>query len=70
MVDNATRIDCLIVSIKSGNVTSHNREDWNQELIQSGLNTMTGGGGTRRLILYKNNERLMLAWGDCVLNVD
>ena len=44
MVDNASRICCLTVSMKSGNVTSHNREGWNLELIQSGLNTMTEEG--------------------------
>ena len=44
MVDNATRIGCLTVSMKSGTVTSHNREELNLELMQLGLNTMTEEG--------------------------
>jgi len=71
MADYASLNGSLTVNMKSGEVKSHNKEDldWNLELIETGLNTMTGGR-IKRLIPYMNNERFMLTWGDGVSNVD
>jgi glucose-1-phosphate cytidylyltransferase len=43
--------------------------DWNVHLIDTGLNTMTGGR-LKRLKKYINNETFMLTYGDGLSNVD
>jgi glucose-1-phosphate cytidylyltransferase len=43
--------------------------DWNVHLIDTGLNTMTGGR-LKRLKEYINNETFMLTYGDGLSNVD
>ena len=43
--------------------------DWKIDLIETGLDTMTGGR-IKRLIPYMGNETFMLTWGDGVSDVD
>lgn len=43
--------------------------DWKIELIETGLDTMTGGR-IKRLIPYMGNETFMLTWGDGIADVD
>ena len=43
--------------------------NWEIDLIDTGLNTMTGGR-IKRIIPYMGNETFMLTWGDGVANVD
>jgi len=71
MSDYAKLNGSLTVNMKSGEVLAHNKEnlDWNIELIETGLNTMTGGR-IKRLIPYMGNKTFMLTWGDGVSNVD
>jgi len=42
---------------------------WTVELIDTGIDTMTGGR-VKRLAPYLGNETFMLAWGDSVSNID
>jgi glucose-1-phosphate cytidylyltransferase len=44
-------------------------EDWKIHLIDTGLNTMTGGR-LRRMAKYIGNEPFMMTYGDGVCNVD
>ena len=60
----------LRVNLKSGDVSfsSQTAEDWNVSLVDTGLNTMTGG----RLLRFKGkfNQTFMLTYGDGVCDVD
>lgn len=62
----------LTVKIAAGTVTRHennNHPDWNVELIDTGVATLTGGR-IKRLQPYIGNNPFMLTWGDGVSNVD
>ena len=61
----------LTVDLKSGMVTPHGgyRPDWTVDLIDTGLETMTGGR-IKRLAPYMGNETFMLTWGDGVSDLD
>ena len=52
-------------------VESHDVEsvDWKIDLIETGLDTLTGGR-IKRLAPYLGNETFMLTWGDGVSDVD
>jgi glucose-1-phosphate cytidylyltransferase len=54
-----------------GDTTIHNNitEPWKVTLIDTGLNTMTGGR-IKRIQSYVGNETFMLTYGDGVSNVD
>ncbi|HRN67048.1 MAG TPA: glucose-1-phosphate cytidylyltransferase [Promineifilum sp.] len=72
MVDYCSLNSNLTVNLKAGRVDTHGNEgiqDWTVELIDTGLNTMTGGR-IKRLQPYMNNETFMLTWGDGVSTVD
>ncbi len=72
MVDYCSLNSNLTVNLRAGRVDTHNNEgiqDWTIELIDTGLNTMTGGR-IKRLQPYMNNETFMLTWGDGVSTVD
>jgi len=43
--------------------------DWQVELVETGLNTMTGGR-IKRLAPHVGNETFMLTWGDGVSDID
>lgn len=59
------------ISMKTGNVEWHNRveQEWKVTLVDTGLNTMTGGrlGRLRQLL---DNETFMLTYGDGLCDVD
>jgi glucose-1-phosphate cytidylyltransferase len=50
-------------------VHSHSAEPWKVTLVDTGLNTMTGGR-IKRIEQYVNNEPFMLTYGDGVANVN
>lgn len=61
----------FIVNLKYGthNITNSNSPDWQVELIDTGLHTMTGG----RLLRLRNSlsvETVMVTYGDGVGNID
>lgn len=43
--------------------------DWNVDLVETGMKTLTGGR-IKRLAPWLGNETFMLTWGDGVANVD
>ena len=53
----------------NGNGNGHHDEDWCVELVDTGLDTATGGR-IKRLKPKIGNERFLLTWGDGVSNVD
>lgn len=59
------------INLSSGILQPHHVDsvDWNVTLIDTGLNTMTGGR-LKRLKDYIGNETFMLTYGDGVANVD
>ena len=61
----------LTINLSSGQVTRHNNHhpNWNVELIDTGVATLTGGR-IKRLAPYIGNGTFMLTWGDGVSNVD
>lgn len=61
----------LTVSIKNGEVHAHginHHPDWTVDLIDTGLETFTGGR-IKRLAPYLGNQTFMLTWGDGVSDV-
>lgn len=50
-------------------IHNHNAEPWKVTLVNTGLNTMTGGR-VKRIQQYVGNEPFMLTYGDGVSNVD
>ena len=62
----------LTVSLKSGDVQRHgggNGLDWTVDLIDTGMETLTGGR-IKRLAPYLGDETFMLTWGDGVSDVN
>ena len=60
------------VNLKSGKIkfTNEINENWNINLIDTGLETMTGGRLLRLKEVLKNEETFMLTYGDGVSNID
>ena len=71
MMDFGLAESDLTVDIGSGDVLrrGNRRPDWTVDLVDTGLNTMTGGR-IKRLQPYMNGGTFMLTWGDGVSNVD
>ncbi len=71
MVDYCHLNSNLTVSLKDGQVTVHDgyKPDWTVELIDTGIETMTGGR-IKRLAPYLGNETFFLTWGDGVSDVN
>jgi glucose-1-phosphate cytidylyltransferase len=71
MVDFCALNSNLSVSFKTGSIKMTQRQtfDWNVELIDTGMDTQTGGR-IKRLQPYLGDETFMLTWGDGVSNVD
>ena len=72
LIDYSSLHSNLTVNIKNGNVRPHGIEhhpDWTIELIDTGLETLTGGR-IKRLASYLGNQTFMLTWGDGVSNVN
>jgi glucose-1-phosphate cytidylyltransferase len=62
----------LTVSSRDGEVRRHggsHREDWTIELVDTGLETATGGR-LKRLAPYIGDQPFMLTWGDGVADID
>jgi len=62
----------LTVKTKKGNVQMHEHDDhpdWTVHLIDTGLETLTGGR-IKRLVPYLGNQTFMLTWGDGVSSVN
>jgi glucose-1-phosphate cytidylyltransferase len=61
----------LSVNLATGQVERSQNipQDWNVELIETGLNTNTGGR-IKRLIPHIGNETFMLTWGDGVSDIN
>ena len=59
------------IDLSSGNVNPHQIEDidWRVTLVNTGLNTMTGGR-IKRLRSFIGNETFMLTYGDGVADID
>jgi glucose-1-phosphate cytidylyltransferase len=72
MVDYYSLNSNLTINLRDGRVDTHGAngvQDWTIDLIDTGLNTMTGGR-IKRLQPYMGNETFMLTWGDGVSTVD
>ena len=59
------------VDLSSGKVKTHQIEkaDWQLTLVDTGLNTMTGGR-VKKMKPYIGNETFMLTYGDGVTNIN
>lgn len=70
-VEYSTLSGSLTVDFARGKVESHNRscEEWTVNLVDTGLQTQTGGR-LRRLRSWIGNETFMMTYGDGVSNVD
>jgi glucose-1-phosphate cytidylyltransferase len=61
----------LSLDLSTGRVETHNPNglDWNVTLVDTGLDSMTGGRA-KRLQKFIGNETFMLTYGDGVTNID
>ena len=61
----------LKLNLASGKILHHDNgaPDWTVDLVDTGLDTMTGGR-IKRLQPYTSDETFMLTWGDGVSDVD
>jgi glucose-1-phosphate cytidylyltransferase len=71
MLEYSTLQGDLTVSLKDGQVSvlEGDREDWTIALVDTGLNTETGGR-IKRLARHVGNETFFLTWGDGVADLD
>jgi glucose-1-phosphate cytidylyltransferase len=71
MVDYCALNSDLTVCMRTGSVkmTHRSHVDWTVELVDTGMNTQTGGR-IKRLQPYIGDERFMLTWGDGVSDVN
>ena len=61
----------LTVNLRNGDVRFHegSQSDWTVQLIDTGLQTLTGGR-IKRLAPYMGNETFMLTWGDGLSDIN
>ncbi len=71
MVDYAAVNSSLKVNLKTGAIDLYDgyKPDWNVELIDTGIPTMTGGR-IKRLAPYMGDGTFMLTWGDGVSDIN
>jgi glucose-1-phosphate cytidylyltransferase len=71
VLDQAELGHDLTVSLGNGRVEIHKGEtvDWNIRLVDTALQTQTGGR-IKRLAPYLGNSTFMLTWGDGVADID
>lgn len=71
MVDYCSLSSDLRVNLRTGRVEMNGgfRPDWNVELIETGLETGTGGR-LKKLAPYLGGETCMMTWGDGVSDVN
>ena len=69
--DYATLWGDLTIDTGNCEITRHrpDREEWQIDLVNTGLKTQTGGR-VKRIQPWLNNETFMMTWGDGVSNVD
>lgn len=62
---------CLTVKTRTGEIVRHDSAtpDWSVDLVDTGLETLTGGR-IKRLRPWVNNSTFMLTWGDGVSDVN
>jgi len=71
MIDYSSLNRDLTVEMRTGNVTLNAgvTSDWRVELINTGMNTLTGGR-IKRLAPVLGNKTFMLTWGDGVSDIN
>ncbi|QPC83981.1 glucose-1-phosphate cytidylyltransferase [Phototrophicus methaneseepsis] len=71
MVDYVSLNSNLTVNLGTGQIDMNGgvRPDWKVDLIDTGMDTNTGGR-IKRLQPFMGNETFMLTWGDGVSNID
>jgi glucose-1-phosphate cytidylyltransferase len=71
MVDFCSLNGDLTVQLRTGQIKNHHQHnpDWTVDLVETGLDTMTGGR-IKRLEPYLCGETFMLTWGDGVSNIN
>lgn len=71
MVDYLSLDGNITVDFKTGQVKNQNNSvlDWTVDLVDTGMDTMTGGR-IKRLAPFVNNETFMLTWGDGVSDIN
>ncbi|MFW6122273.1 MAG: glucose-1-phosphate cytidylyltransferase [Petrotogales bacterium] len=71
IVDYCALESNLTVNLKNGKVSIHDspKQDWTVDLVDTGINTQTGGR-IKRLSPYLGNQTFMLTWGDGVSDVN
>lgn len=71
IVDYCSLSSNLTVRLKDGTIRMHDgeRDDWTVELVDTGIDTLTGGR-VKRLAPYLGDETFMLTWGDGVSDID
>jgi glucose-1-phosphate cytidylyltransferase len=71
MVDYCSLSSDLKINLRTGHVEMNGgfRPDWNVELIETGLNTGTGGR-LKKLAQHLGGETCMMTWGDGVADVN
>lgn len=71
MVDYASLASDLTVHLRDGHVDLHDgiRDNWRVSLIDTGMDTGTGGR-VKRLAPYLDDDTFLLTWGDGVSTVD
>jgi glucose-1-phosphate cytidylyltransferase len=71
IVDYAALNGNLKVNLRTGTIDMRSgfRPDWNVELVDTGIATLTGGR-IKRLRPYLGNETFMLTWGDGISDVN
>lgn len=71
MVDYLSLDGNITVDFRTGKVRNQNQNtiDWTVDLVDTGMNTMTGGR-IKRLSPFMNNETFMLTWGDGVSDIN
>lgn len=71
MLDYCSLESNLTINLRSGEVKRYDavQPDWNVDLIDTGMATLTGGR-IKRLQPFLGNETFMLTWGDGVSDVD
>jgi len=71
MVDYCSLNSNLTVNLRNGDIKRHGgyQPDWTVDLIDTGIDTNTGGR-IKRLVPYMGNETFMLTWGDGVSDIN
>ena len=63
--------DSFTVNTKSGEITEHNKikDDWKVHLVDTGLDTMTGGR-MKKLSKWLTDDTFMMTYGDGIINLN